>query len=456
MLLPDGDPSFPPIAPPAATGATNWDDSFQVANCLYAFRNMLQLQVPVGVDSLIATVATVTAAAYGIGLAVNGQQVDGVDGGKDGSGAVANGAATVAGDANGSAIATATATAAASADHSDNGDAMDVEQSSSSSSSSSSSCDAMQTDEGNGLTVADDNSGTADATDESNGSAHAATNGSAAEPAAESATAIAVKADPDPDTNPTDPADPTNSTITDPAPTHPDPAARLDAALAHLDRVQLCLANAVTADLHALLDLGPKDAAPAVRLPLNQLTFAEVSRMVLLASVLSEQGRDAEDIQHALRGSRLPTSYRLSKNVARYIRYRLAVRARVGVSAGALSSGSASGSARGSGDGSGGGVTTGTGAGLETGAAEDEEDVEDRLCQRASGGHLSILPSTHPTPHPAHPTPHPAHPAHPESDEAEGPVFGSESEIVAALLEASASPKYAECYQRCCKVRCTV
>ena len=38
---------------------------------------------------------------------------------------------------------------------------------------------------------------------------------------------------------------------------------------------------------------------------------------------MTEEGRELEDIQHALRGSRGAPAYRLNKNVARHIRYRL-------------------------------------------------------------------------------------------------------------------------------------
>ena len=50
----------------AAVGVTNWDDSFQVTNCLYAFRNLLNLQVPCNVDQVVENLTTITAAAHGI------------------------------------------------------------------------------------------------------------------------------------------------------------------------------------------------------------------------------------------------------------------------------------------------------------------------------------------------------------------------------------------------------
>ena len=53
-------------------------------------------------------------------------------------------------------------------------------------------------------------------------------------------------------------------------------------AQAQLDRIHLCLVNRLTADLHITLDLDAKDALPAVRLPLNQLTWPEIARMVTL------------------------------------------------------------------------------------------------------------------------------------------------------------------------------
>ena len=100
-------------------------------------------------------------------------------------------------------------------------------------------------------------------------------------------------------------------------------------SLADLDRIQLKIVKALTHELHAALDLTVTDdaekAAQKLRLPLNQLTWMEIARMRVLCQVYTELGRNKDDIQHAIRGSK-STSFKTAKNVARNIRYRLAIK----------------------------------------------------------------------------------------------------------------------------------
>lgn len=105
-------------------------------------------------------------------------------------------------------------------------------------------------------------------------------------------------------------------------------------SLADLDRIQLKIVKALTLELHAVLDLTvteekEKDVdkvAQKLRLPLNQLTWMEIARMRVLCQVYTELGRSKDDIQHAIRGSK-SSSFKSAKNVARNIRYRLAIKA---------------------------------------------------------------------------------------------------------------------------------
>ena len=113
---------------------------------------------------------------------------------------------------------------------------------------------------------------------------------------------------------------------------------KLALAEADLDRIQLRMMKHLLRELRDVLDIvDPADASNngkgkggamsrcvATRLPLNQLTWAELARMSILNHLYQEQGHERENIQHVLRGAKA-SHFRLSKNVIRNIRYRLAV-----------------------------------------------------------------------------------------------------------------------------------
>jgi Bromodomain len=155
----------------------------------------------------------------------------------------------------------------------------------------------------------------------------------------------------------------------------------------------------------------------AVKFPLNQLTWPELARMIVTTQVMTDQGRGREDIQQALRGSRQP-NFRIAKNVVRYIRYRLAARLK--------------------------GPVDSKGDGHRDGAV----DEDDRL-HGLYANSLSALASTSDTSLPLS-LPHSLPFKKDELDDAA--VYGSESEVIAALVVASSDPAYSETYQRCCKV----
>jgi hypothetical protein len=137
---------------------------------------------------------------------------------------------------------------------------------------------------------------------------------------------------------------------------------RIAQAEAELDKIQLKLMRHLMGELKYILDLGEGgvDGGPggadagaagaaglaggakskaaaaamaaaaasnaAVRMPLNQLTWQELARIVLVHHLCQEQGLDKETIQHAIRGAKGTSYFRTVKNVARDIRYRMAVR----------------------------------------------------------------------------------------------------------------------------------
>jgi len=129
----------------------------------------------------------------------------------------------------------------------------------------------------------------------------------------------------------------------------PEEPADLAAALrgqahADLDRLLLCLTQAVCAPLHTLLDLDDEvtvnsyrnDIASThgVRLPLNELTYPEIARMSLLAHVMPCMSFTVDETRAVLRGgsatgglpgrgSGIQAGYRNAKNVMRHLRYRL-------------------------------------------------------------------------------------------------------------------------------------
>ena len=142
--------------------------------------------------------------------------------------------------------------------------------------------------------------------------------------------------------------------------------------------------------------------------------------MIVLSQVLTDQGRGKDDIQHALRGSRLP-NFRIAKNVARYIRYRLAVRMRV----------------------------QGPACGNRVTSKEVEDDkLHQLLGIENSSDHCVPLHSAVKAKNvPRTPLSLPL-----QNNNDDVVVYSSESEIIAALAVTSSDPAYSETYQRCCKV----
>jgi Bromodomain len=135
--------------------------------------------------------------------------------------------------------------------------------------------------------------------------------------------------------------------------------------------------------------------------------------MIVTTQVMTDQGRGREDIQQALRGSRQP-NFRIAKNVVRYIRYRLAARLKGHMDA----------------------KTNGYSEGC---ALED-----DRLhALYANNLPVTALASDSSLPHTL---------PFKKEELDDVAVYGSESEVVAALVVASSDPGYSETYQRCCKV----
>jgi Bromodomain len=155
----------------------------------------------------------------------------------------------------------------------------------------------------------------------------------------------------------------------------------------------------------------------AVKFPLNQLTWQELARMIVTTQVMTDQGRGREDIQQALRGSRQP-NFRIAKNVVRYIRYRLAARLKGGV------------------DGKGNGYKEG-------GVLEDD---------RLHGLYAHSLSASASASDSSLPLSLPHSPPFKKEELDDAAVYGSESEVINALVVASSDPAYSETYQRCCKV----
>jgi hypothetical protein len=61
----------------------NWDDIFQIANCLHAFKGYIQLDMPVKLDHLVDRIVRITAAGVGAGVSTGisgGSSSDGVSG----------------------------------------------------------------------------------------------------------------------------------------------------------------------------------------------------------------------------------------------------------------------------------------------------------------------------------------------------------------------------------------
>lgn len=207
----------------------------------------------------------------------------------------------------------------------------------------------------------------------------------------------------------------------------------------------------------------------AAKFPLNQLTWPEVARMIVLSQILGDQGRGREDIQQALRGSRQP-NFRIAKNVIRCIRYRLASRLKAPSGYGGHYRRSAEGgSVRGSGSSESDDLlhtlySTHTSTELSQSApskhinvninVSDNDDVSGRANEKMKGDEEGDKEGDR------------------EGDAEKGAkkgvekgveessvsnmedvgVYSSESEVVSALVLASSDPAYSEIYQRCCKV----
>jgi len=138
---------------------------------------------------------------------------------------------------------------------------------------------------------------------------------------------------------------PTNTTGTS---TTITPTTQLASAEAFLDNIQLKLLHHLLHTLRDVLEIDDPNPETTknksatkntpLKLPLNQLTFAELARMCILHYLYTEQGSDRDNIQHYLRGAKAP-HFKLAKNVIRNIRYRIAVRSKLPVSTSVVSGG---------------------------------------------------------------------------------------------------------------------
>ncbi len=124
------------------------------------------------------------------------------------------------------------------------------------------------------------------------------------------------------------------------------PAIMRSNAHADLDRIALCLTQAVSGPLHTLLELDDEalslsssnNAASLhqVRLPLNQMTFTDIARMALIARVMPQLEFTNDETKCLLRGGAAAgvagrqtssvLTYRTNRNVIRHIRYRMVAR----------------------------------------------------------------------------------------------------------------------------------
>ena len=239
--------------------------------------------------------------------------------------------------------------------------------------------------------------------------------------------------------------------------------------------------NSISAD-EKEAEGGRKDKRiSAAKFPLNQLTWPEVARMIILSQILADQGKGREDVQQALRGSRQP-NFRIAKNVIRCIRYRLASRMQAPSGYGGQYRRSAEGgSVRGSGSGESDDLlhmlySTYTSTELSQSAlskhinvninVSDNDDVNgsvnvkikgdiegdkegdregdregdkegDREGDVERGAKKGVEKGVEESS---------------ASNMEDVGVYSSESEVVSALVLASSDPAYSEIYQRCCKV----
>ena len=195
--------------------------------------------------------------------------------------------------------------------------------------------------------------------------------------------------------------------------------------------------------LHWHLDWTQPDAEgrPGLpRLPINQLTWAEVARQCLVCHVMKELHRPWEDVQSLVRGAKVSAAYRNAKNVARYIRYRWEIRLRgagEAVHASTSSSLSSSSSSLSGGGSSASSAATAAMAAEAVGSegAFDELYLTDRLQWLPGNVPVPLVaPSTLPTVE-------------------YGDIFESEGDVVAALAAASSRGPHSDVYKRCMKVR---
>jgi hypothetical protein len=111
-----------------------------------------------------------------------------------------------------------------------------------------------------------------------------------------------------------------------------------NATEALLERIQLNLLKLLVPSINGKFDLDQKDSVETTKkekrqqtgLPLNQLTWNEMTRISLIQYLFSEMNRSKDDIQHAVRGSKAG-NFRSAKNICRNIRYKWYIRHTVDV-----------------------------------------------------------------------------------------------------------------------------
>lgn len=201
-------------------GSLDWDDVFQVANCLYAFNSFLQLQMPIKLDSLIEKIAHIVAA----GDSGGGPKGRSNDDGQEGS---SNGVGVIELDRPGQDLQRSISSAEKNED-------MFVEK--------------------NALPVSDRLILTNDEDDEAEW---------------EESDQIPLKSK---DSQIFDKRINQNKDVNDEIDEEDYDNTKLLEAQADIDRIHLCLINVLTSDLHSLLDLDESEkSGPAVKFPLNQV-----------------------------------------------------------------------------------------------------------------------------------------------------------------------------------------
>lgn len=126
---------------------------------------------------------------------------------------------------------------------------------------------------------------------------------------------------------------------------NPNSVPDLSKITAELDRIQLNLLKLLLPDIHSVFDFDQRDAIvevnskkdknqlPAkiqqpVRFPLNQLTWVELTRMVLLNFLYNERNKTKDEIQNVFRGGK-QIGFRINRNIIRHIRYRWYIRSQL-------------------------------------------------------------------------------------------------------------------------------